>query len=127
MSTTALTPDRELTEMQEAFAVNFATNGGNGKQAAIEAGYSETSAAVLAHRMIRNPLVAKRIQEELSLVVASNVPLALQTQRELIQRSRSDMVKHLVATDMLDRAMGKAVQRQEVHQSAELTVRIDLS
>jgi phage terminase small subunit len=127
MSTPAVTPERELTEMQEAFAVEYATNGGNAKRAAIEAGYSEATAESQGSRLRRNPLIQKRIAEECLAQMATNVPAALQAQRQLLQASRSDMVKHLVAADMLDRTLGKAVQRVDSHTSAELTVRIDLS
>jgi phage terminase small subunit len=123
-------PAREeqgLTELQEAFAVAFASNGGNAKQAAIEAGYSEDSARTTGPRLAKHPNVLKRIAEECMTLMATSVPAALAAQRQLLSSSRSDMVKHLVATDMLDRTLGKAVQRVDQHTSAELTVRIDLS
>lgn len=128
MSTTSITPSEgQLSAQQEAFAVNYASNGGNGREAAIEAGYSEATAAQQASRLRRNPLVAKRIADECMIAMASNVPAALAVQRQLLTSSRSDMVKHLIATDMLDRTLGKAVQRVDAHTSAELTVRIDLT
>lgn len=116
-----------LNEMQEAFAVAFAANGGNAKQAAIDAGYSEDSARTIGPRLAKHPNVLKRIAEECMTLMATSVPAALAAQRQLLSASRSDMVKHLVATDMLDRTLGKAVQRVDQHTSAELTVRIDLS
>jgi phage terminase small subunit len=69
--------DDSLSAMQEAFAVNFATNGGQAKQAAIEAGYSETTASQQASRLRRNPLIAKRIAEECMHLMAGSVPQAL--------------------------------------------------
>lgn len=116
----------ELSEMQTAFAVAFASNGGNATQAAIEAGYSEHSARQQGQRLAKHPNVLKRIAEECMTLMATSVPAALAAQRTLLSSSRSDMVKHLVATDMLDRTLGKAVQRVDSHVSAELTVTIDL-
>lgn len=122
-----LTQENGLTELQEAFAVAFATNGGNATQAAKDAGYSEQTARQQGQRLAKHPNVMKRIAEECMSLMAHSVPAALQAQRQLLSSSRSDMVKHLVATDMLDRTLGKAVQRVDQHTSAELTVRIDLS
>lgn len=49
------------TEMQQKFAVSYATNGGDHKAAAIEAGYSEHSAQVLGRRMLDLPHVQEMI------------------------------------------------------------------
>ena len=117
----------ELNEQQEAFAVAFALNGGNATEAAKEAGYSEKTARQQGSRLSRLPHVQQRIAQECSAIVACNVPMALKAQRSLLSSSRSDMVKHLVATDMLDRALGKAVQSVSHDIGGELTVRIDLS
>jgi phage terminase small subunit len=117
----------QLTPQQETFAVAFATNGGHATNAAIEAGYSERTARQQGSRLTRLPHVQQRIAQECSLLVATNVPQALAAQRQLLTGARSDMVKHLVAVDMLDRAMGKATTRIEHDIGGELTVRIDLS
>ena len=117
----------ELTPQQEQFAVEYATNGGNATEAAKTAGYSERTAAQQGHRLSRLPHVQQRIAQECSAIVACNVPLALAAQRMLLKSGRSDMVKHLVAADMLDRALGKAVQSVSHDIGGELTVRIDLS
>lgn len=55
---------RELTEMQGAFVVAYVANGGNGTQAAIEAGYSEQSARQQAFALTHNPRVVAAIQTE---------------------------------------------------------------
>jgi len=53
------------TELQERFAVEYATNGGNATQAAISAGYSKKSASDLGRRTLALPHVQQRIQREL--------------------------------------------------------------
>ena len=53
------------TQMQQAFAVNYVTNGGNATKAAKDAGYSAKSARVLGHRLVNNPTVQDLIQREL--------------------------------------------------------------
>ena len=117
----------QITDQQTRFAVAFATNGGNATEAAKEAGYSEATARQQGHRLSRLPHVQQRIAQECSAIVACNVPAALEAQRRLLTGSRSDMVKHLVALDMLDRALGKATQVSEHRIDGELTVRIDLT
>ena len=117
----------ELTPQQEAFAVAFATNGGNATEAAKTAGYSDKTARQQGHRLTRQPHVQQRIAQECSALVACSVPMALAAQRTLLTASRSDMVKHLVAVDMLDRALGKATQSVQHDIGGELTIHIDLS
>lgn len=53
-----------LLPMEAAFAVQYARNGGNGRQAAIAAGYSARSAAVLAHRLKNRPAVLAEIDRQ---------------------------------------------------------------
>jgi phage terminase small subunit len=54
-----------MTEMQERFAVEYATNGGNATKAALAAGYSEKSASELGHRLTALPHVQHAILSEL--------------------------------------------------------------
>jgi hypothetical protein len=55
-----------LTDLQTAFAIAYATNGGNATAAAIEAGYSENSAVDLGRRALSNPQVQDLILIELT-------------------------------------------------------------
>ena len=54
--------DKPLTSKQEKFCRLFAESN-NGKQSAIQAGYSENCAEVIASETLRKPNVAKRIKE----------------------------------------------------------------
>ena len=55
----------EIKAMQEIFVYNYIENGfKNGRQAAIDAGYSERSAAVQASRLLTNVNVQKKIAEK---------------------------------------------------------------
>src|SRR5215217_7399339 len=116
-----------LNPQQEAFAVAFARNGGKATDAAREAGYSERTARQQADRLKRLPHVQQRIAQECSALMAEHVPQALAVQRQLMASSRSDMVKSLVAADVLDRVLGKATTMIDQRISGELTVRIDLT
>jgi len=117
----------QLNPQQEAFAVAFARNGGKATDAAREAGYSERTARQQADRLKRLPHVQQRIAQECSALMAEHVPQALAVQRQLMASSRSDMVKSLVAADVLDRVLGKATTMIDQRISGELTVRIDLT
>lgn len=52
-----------LTERQEKFCQLYVENGGNGTQAAIDAGYNPKSATVTASQILRYPNVASKIKE----------------------------------------------------------------
>lgn len=56
-------PPKKLTAMQRLFAMEYIVDL-NGKRAAIRAGYSEKSAADLAHQLLRNPLVEAEIARQ---------------------------------------------------------------
>ena len=51
-----------MTPKQEAFVHAYCTNGGNGTQAAIAAGYAESGAEVRASELVRNIKVAAEIR-----------------------------------------------------------------
>jgi hypothetical protein len=53
------------TQMQQDFATHYVANGGNGAKAARDAGYSEKSARVIAHKLVNNQTVQGLIQREL--------------------------------------------------------------
>lgn len=53
---------KKLTPKQERFAAELIKNGGNATKAAIEAGYSESGAAVRGHELVRNSNIQERIQ-----------------------------------------------------------------
>ena len=51
-----------MTPKQERFVQAYCANGGNGTQAAIEAGYSKSGAEVRAHELVRNSKVRDAIE-----------------------------------------------------------------
>ena len=77
--------DMGLNEMQEAFARLVVENGGNGKEAAIAAGYSKKTAQVLASQLKQHPDVAKRIAQIQREVIGFDLGnLALKTVSDLM-------------------------------------------
>lgn len=54
---------KPLTDRQEKFCQLYVENGGNGTQAAIEAGYNPNSAVVISSKTLRLDNVASRIKE----------------------------------------------------------------
>jgi len=59
----------KLTKKQEIFVYEYLTNGFNATQAYLKAGYkakNENTAATSAYKLLRNPKIKKKIQEELS-------------------------------------------------------------
>lgn len=60
-----MTASSELTEMQQAFVEHYVSNGANGAQAAIAAGYSEAGARGAAYKLINLPHVQAAITARL--------------------------------------------------------------
>lgn len=54
----------KMTPKQKAFVRAYKTNGGNGTQAAISAGYSEKTAEVIATENLRKPIIKQALEEE---------------------------------------------------------------
>lgn len=54
----------KLTPKQRAFVRAYKTNGGNGTQAAIKAGYSEKTAEVIATENLRKPIIKEALELE---------------------------------------------------------------
>jgi len=59
-----------LKESKHRFIDAYMENGGNGRQAAIQAGYSEKSAHTTAYRLLRDPEVMAELERRRSNVVA---------------------------------------------------------
>ena len=53
----------ELTAKQKAFIEEVPKNQWNGTKAAIAAGYSEKSAGVMAHRLLKNPKIIAELEK----------------------------------------------------------------
>lgn len=58
---------------QSSFAAHYVANGGNGTQAAVEAGYSPSSARQQAYKLTRNPTVQRLIREEQQRVIGGRL------------------------------------------------------
>jgi phage terminase small subunit len=108
--------------MQEAFAANYATNGGNGRKAAADAGYGKAGAAVEASRLLRNPAIAKAILECTALHLAGHAPGAVKTVHSLMRRSKSDYVRLEAAKDILTRVGAVAPARVAVTGGVSITI-----
>ena len=59
----------ELTTKQKSFIEQLPLNQWNGTQAAIAAGYSAKSAGVMAHRLLKNPAIAKELDRRTAEIV----------------------------------------------------------
>ena len=77
---------------------------GNGTKSAIQAGYSEASAATQASRLLRN--------EKVLAILNSAVEEAEGTIRSLMQ-SDNEAIRLAASKETLDRTIGKPIQRSE--------------
>ena len=123
-----LAPDgRALSPQQDAFALEYVTNGGVGTEAAISAGYANASAHQAAHRLLRNPLVQQRILKLTLQRIGLLAPQALAQVAELSTGSKSDYVKLQAAQDLLDRAGFRPPEKVDHRVDANLTVTFDIA
>ena len=98
-----------LSEKQEAFVIEYISNGGNGTQAAIHAGYAEDSAANSASRMLKHKHVLDRLHVLMGQEFGKHTPSMLHSMLQLARGARSEKVRHDSIKDILDRAGLSAV------------------
>lgn len=102
--------------------VNYVTNGGQGKAAAIEAGYSEASAHVIASRLLRNPAIAQALVESVALRFATSGVKAAHRIDQLIDGAKSEYVRLEASKDVLDRLGATAPKRVAVTGAVSITI-----
>jgi phage terminase small subunit len=117
---------KPLTPKQRKFVSEYVTNGGKGESAAIEAGYSKSTARVQAYQILRKPNVLQAILNETAASMASAAPQALLNLRRLIN-ARSEYVSLQASQDVLDRLGLRAPDKNDVRISGDIAVNIDLS
>lgn len=111
-----------LTEMQEAFVTNYVANGGNGKRAAIAAGYAKGSAHVEASKMLRKPPIMAALGELTLMQLASHAPGAIARVARLSEKAKSEYVQLEANKDILTRLGITAPTR--VHHSGNVSINI---
>ena len=88
---------------------------GNATQAAIGAGCPAGSAAVTAHRWLRNPAVLTLLRDEIDLYLRNLAPTALKALRHLVECPDTPPQTRLAAArDILDRVGFVAPKRSEL-------------
>jgi phage terminase small subunit len=116
---------KELTDMQAAFVAAFVTNGGDKVAAAIEAGYSQATARVQAHELLRKPHVAQAIMSETMSELISHAPSAVHRLHGLLN-AKSEYVALQAAQDLLNRVGLKAAEKVDHRIAGNIQVNIDL-
>ena len=103
MSERKLAP-KELSLKAEAFCVALVNNGGRAELAAKEAGYSDSSAHVMAYRLPRDSRVQERIHHLTRQRIGIAALQAAAKIEKLACEARSERVQLDAARDILDRA-----------------------
>jgi phage terminase small subunit len=112
----------KLTSKQAAFVQAYLALGGrNGRQAAINAGYSahgpksgKLGAAVVASRMLRDPKILAELKRETESRLRAGVVLAGTVLEELARDAQSESVRLSAAQALLDRG-GLMLTRMTEH------------
>lgn len=99
---------------RKAFAQLYVRTG-NATKAAIGAGCPAGSAAVTAHRWLRNPAVLALLRDEIDLYLRNLAPTALKALRHLVECPDTPPQTRLAAArDILDRVGFVAPKRSEL-------------
>jgi phage terminase small subunit len=120
------TAGRQLTRRQAAFVDALLRNGGNKREAALEAGFSQHTAHVQAHEVMRLPHVIAALMERSMIELAGQAPKAINTLAVLME-GKSEYVRLEAAKDLLDRLGLRAPDRTDLRVAGDITVKIDLS
>lgn len=133
-------------KQHEHFCLEYAS-GQNGTQAALAAGYSETSASVTANRLLRNDKIKDRINELMAQIASKKVADAQEVMEYLTSvmrgESRSSVLcfagegvqeivekppderEKLKAAEMLGKRYGLYTDKVELDADAELHIKVD--
>jgi hypothetical protein len=116
-----------LTPMQSAFVRAYVEAGdGNAAEAARQAGYAPTYAAVQGSRLLRNGPVQQAILIYTGQALAAHAPVALRKMAWLSAHARSEFVAQQASADILDRAGFKPPERHKIATSGGVTIDIKL-
>lgn len=99
------------TEMQSRFAAAYVRNGGDATAAAIEAGYSERSAADLGRRAFETPYVQELILREMTLHRAHAGAVGLSTLVKIAESEKASAPARVAAGRALLEFAGVAETR----------------
>jgi len=105
-----------LTTKQRVFCELYAANGGNGTQAAIAAGYSESSAAESASQNLRNYEVVEYIKMLTKNETDERIATAIDRQRfwTSVMLDKNEKMEHRIKTsEILGKAQGDFINRIE--------------
>lgn len=111
----------DLTHKQIGFVTYYVANGGQGTQAAKDAGYAPASAHVEAHRLLGMSKIIKAIHDLTVHRLGAALPKALATIERLSEKARSEYVQLEASKDLLDRAGLAAAKRVSVQGDIRVT------
>jgi hypothetical protein len=120
--TTTTGSDRPLTPRQREIVDHILTTGDSVQNAALVLGTDRTN----IYRVLRKPHVKKYLHDRTLEHIGILAPYAARCQEQLLS-SDSDHVRAAVSESILNRHLGKAVERKQVAFSGRIDVTIDLS
>ncbi|MFO1158055.1 MAG: terminase small subunit [Reyranellaceae bacterium] len=105
---------RELTEQQKIFCREYASNGGNGADAARKAGFSERSAGKYAYQLLEKTHVLAAVQREQRRAFTELASIALGQVRALLLDGKTPVNARIELAKMsFDRAGLAAIPAEE--------------
>ena len=116
-----------LTDLQMQFVDNYLTNGGNGKRACIDAGYSDKTASVQASKLLKLPHIQQALMKGTAEHSGIASAKAMQKMVNLSGGAKSEYVQLEASKDILDRAGFKPPERTQHLLDGDIKISIDLS
>ena len=116
-----------LTDLQMQFVDNYLTNGGNGKRACIDAGYSDKNASVQASKLLKLPHIQQALMKGTAEHIGIASAKAMQKMVNLSGSAKSEYVQLEASKDILDRAGFKPPERTQHLLDGDIKISIDLS
>lgn len=114
--------DRPLTKRQKSFVDHILTTGDSVAVAAEKLGTQPSN----IYRELRKPHVKKYLQQRTQDHIGVLATYAARVQGQLLE-ARSEHVRAVVASNILDRHLGKPVERKQVALGGSINVTIDLT
>lgn len=118
-----------LTDKNRLFAQHYATNGGNGMKAAIDAGYSATRARQTGTKLLKDPAIVAIIHGLAGPQLAAATAALIKTRAErqswwsrVMDDIDASMGDRLKASELLARSQGDFLDR--VHVNATVTTQL---
>lgn len=122
--------EKKLTPKEEAFIQAYVANGFNGTQAAITAGYKESSSRTMASDLLAKPYISEGVNEyKLEQANKNDVTISevLENARYIINTAKvnDDLAIMAKGNEQLGKTIGAFTDVKRIEGETEITIKLD--